>query len=126
MNAVLSIPINNRVVEQETTAVLESACRKAGFPFEQDRTYFQLETPVGIWRIRLTVKPYQIEHINLIHTPGNRTGFHTQPRLFLSLSDIFSYIVRHDRSLEQQTQRTETRNKVVYLSDSEIRRQLAK
>ena len=126
MNAVLSIPINNRVVEQETTAVLESACRKAGFPFEQDRTYFQLETPVGIWRIRLTVKPYQIEHINLIHTPGNRTGFHTQPRLFLSLSDIFSYIVRHDRSLEQQTQRTETRNKVVYLSDSETRRQLAK
>lgn len=126
LDAVLSIPITNQVVEQETTDDLAALCTDAGYAFRQDTAHFQLETPVGIWRIRLAAKPYQVEHINLIRTPDNRTGFHTQPRLFLSLKDIFFYIVRHDNGLAQKAEHPVSGERIVRLSHWKIRKELAK
>lgn len=58
-----------------------------------------METEVGIWRINTASSPYRLDHINLTMTPDNRTEFHRQPRLFLSLRDAFYYIKRHDEGL---------------------------
>lgn len=75
-------------------------CRKHNIFFWEQNEFFYMETAVGIWRLtpgRET--PYRLEHINLTVTPDNRTTFHKQPRLFLSLQDIFFYVKRHDEGL---------------------------
>ena len=51
--------------------------------------------------------PYRLDHINLTKTPDNRTVFHRQPRLFLSLRDAFYYIKRHDDGLALVWKETE-------------------
>ena len=66
-----------------------------------------METDVGIWRVNMHNSPYRLDHINLTKTPDNRTVFHRQPRLFLSLRDAFYYIKRHDDGLALVWKETE-------------------
>ena len=57
----------------------------------------EIETGFGIWRIKSGSIPYRLYHINKIVEPNNKTDFHQQPHIFLSLSDVVAYIINHDR-----------------------------
>lgn len=95
----VSLPIYTMHREDETEDQLKSLCEKHSFLYWEENGLHCIETSVGIWRLNVKSKPYHLEHINLIKTPGNRTSFHKQPRLFLSLLDAFYYIKRHDEGL---------------------------
>lgn len=102
MDAGVSIPISSKPRQNESIDELETACRNAGYSFNYDAPHFTLQTPVGIWRINTSVKPVPLHHINLAMTPDNTGSFHKQPRMFLSLLDVFDYVRRHDRALEER------------------------
>lgn len=95
---VYSIPITSRKRSGESYRLLFDLCREHHYPcsLDDDGTYFLMETPVGKWKINLSANPVSLEHINLSTPWGSKTQYHQQPRLFLSLSDTFSYIHRHD------------------------------
>lgn len=95
-NLEISLPIYSRERNDETIDTLTELCEEHGFAYTKNQQVVQIETAKGIWRIDTDSLPCRIEHINKIYTPGNTTEFHVQPRLFLSLTDIFLYIKRHD------------------------------
>lgn len=94
----LSIPITNRVREDEKIEDLEALCDDAGFIYKKEDGYFCLDTPAGKWRVNIVSFPLEVEHINLATLPV-ADEYHKQPRLFLSFVDLFSYIKRHDEKL---------------------------
>lgn len=95
-NIEVSLPIYSRERKYETIELLTELCEEHGYEHSEHEQVFQIETPKGIWRIHTDSIPYRMEHINKKHTPGNTTRFHIQPRIFLSLTDAFSYIKKHD------------------------------
>lgn len=97
----VSIPIYSRPREDETVQDLVALCRTAGYAHTFDGVRFCLETPVGKWKININTHPIQLRHINLVMTPHEQE-YHKQPRLFLSLADVFTYIERHDSVLQQR------------------------
>ncbi len=100
-NVKVSIPITNRVRENEKIEDLELLCNEVGYKHYRESNYLYLETSVGKWRINIASLPVKLEHINLVKTPGCRT-YHKQPRIFLSFVDTFDYIKRHDDNLAEQ------------------------
>ena len=76
--------------------MLESRCAEDGFTMTAESNAITLETPKGIWRIPIIEKPFRLEHINKVYFPGSRADFHKQPKIFLSLMDIYTYIKKHD------------------------------
>jgi len=100
-DANFSIPITNRVRENEKIEDLEALCLDAGYSHRKEGPYFYLETAVGKWRINISAAPIKLEHINLVKTPGAKK-YHEQPRLFLSFLDTFDYIKRHDDELAKK------------------------
>jgi len=97
----VSIPITNRVREDEKIEDLEAMCLEAGYAHHREGAYLYLETPVGKWRVNVSESPVKLDHINLVKTPGARK-YHEQPRIFLSFIDTFDYIKRHDEELEKK------------------------
>ena len=97
----VSIPITNRVREDEKVEDLEAMCLEAGYAHHREGAYLYLETPVGKWRVNVSESPVKLDHINLVKTPGARK-YHEQPRIFLSFIDTFDYIKRHDEELERK------------------------
>lgn len=95
----VSLPIYTKQREGESAEQLKLLCEKHNFLYSEENGRHRIETGAGIWRLNVSASPYHLEHINLIKTPGNRTNFHKQPRLFLSLLDAFYYIKRHDEGL---------------------------
>lgn len=108
-NMELSVPFFSSKKQGETGEDLYLLCEEAGFStvFSSDNRTMEIHTPVGLWQVELYREPITLKHINLVRTPGNTTVFHTQPRIFLSFSDVFEYIRRHDESL------TEKNNKMI-------------
>lgn len=102
-DAKLSIPITNRIRENEKVEDLEALCNDAGYPCRRESEFLYLETPAGKWRINTNTSPVKLEHINLIKTPGVKT-YHEQPRVFLSYVDTFDYIKRHDEELMRKAE----------------------
>ena len=100
-NVELSIPITNRVRENEQIEDLEALCEDAGYAYKREERYFYLNTEAGKWKVNTEFVPLRLEHINLITSPFE-TEYHEQPRLFLSFVDLFSYIKRHDENLMKQ------------------------
>ncbi|MGN0687489.1 MAG: exonuclease domain-containing protein [Oscillospiraceae bacterium] len=100
-DVVLSIPISNRQRDSESVTEIEEMCKDSGFPCEYDEEFFYLQTPVGKWAIDLVTYPVRLYHINLM-VDARTEEYHTQPRVFLSLTDTFLYIKRHDESLTQK------------------------
>ena len=100
-NANLSIPITNKVREKENPKDLVKSCYEAGYDYSIDGEYFYIETSVGKWRINTNTAPIKLEHINLVITPWIK-DYHEQPRVFLSLTDVFDYIRRHDTALKEK------------------------
>jgi hypothetical protein len=76
--------------------MLIELCEGNGLQWERQKHAVQIETAKGIWRVHTDASPYRLEHINKIYGANNRTEFHTQPKIFLSLTDVFVYIKRHD------------------------------
>lgn len=99
-----SIPITSRKRIGDTVRNLEEMCEAEGYIYTINEGRFCLETSAGKWRILLETSPLKLEHINLIRTP-NEKNYHEQPRLFLSLSDVFNYIKRHDEELLKQKEK---------------------
>lgn len=95
------IPIDSRERKGETAQTLAEFCDRHGYPHSLDQKdgFFCLKTPVGKWRIRLFTRPVILDHINLARPRGAAQDYHRQPRMFLSLTDAFHYIHRHDREL---------------------------
>ena len=100
-DAKVSIPITNRVREDEKVEDLETLCTEAGYTHHREGAYLYLETSVGKWRINVSESPVKLDHINLVKTPGVKK-YHEQPRIFLSFIDTFDYIKRHDDELERK------------------------
>ena len=98
----LSLPIYTKMRYGEDAQTLIDGCLANSYEYKQDGNQFTLETPVGIWKIDIAKKPYRMDHINTAINPDNRTSFHHQPRIFLSLKDAFFYIKRHDDCLITQ------------------------
>ena len=98
-DVVVSLPIYSSERRGESASAIRVLCERFGYKYRTDEKYTYVETEVGIWRIDTANTPYRLDHINLISTPDNRTNFHRQPRLFLSLRDVVYYIKRHDESL---------------------------
>ena len=99
-DALISVPIENRVRTDEKIDDIITLCKDEGFVFSVDKKDFYLETPVGKWIINISTLPIKLRHINLVIEP-NASQYHEQPRIFLSLTDAFSYIKRHDETLEK-------------------------
>lgn len=95
-NLEISMPIYSKERPAESVEVLIELCQENGFSSEHQRNTVLVETTKGIWRIHTDASPYRLEHINKIYGVNNRTEFHTQPKIFLSLTDAFVYIKRHD------------------------------
>ena len=95
----VSLPIYTKRRDDETTEQLKKLCEDHGFTYSEESGLHYVETKVGLWRMNAAKTPYRLDHINLAMTPENRTHFHKQPRLFLSLTDAFYYIKRHDEGL---------------------------
>lgn len=100
-DAVLSIPITNRQRDSESVIEIETMCKNSGFTCEYDEDFFYLQTPVGKWAIDLKTYPVRLYHINLM-VDARMEEYHKQPRVFLSLTDTFLYIKRHDASLTRK------------------------
>ena len=49
--------------------------------------------------IHIFTHPIIVDHINYVKEPKNSEKYHRQHRLFLSFSDTFEYIKRHDMTL---------------------------
>lgn len=103
-DAIYSIPINNCVRENDRVEVLEFMCRETGYEYYENDSYFYIDTPVGKWKIDTVTNPIKLEHINLVNNPHTKK-YHEQPRLFLSYTDVFDYIKRHDESLAERKEK---------------------
>jgi methylphosphotriester-DNA--protein-cysteine methyltransferase len=96
-NVTVSLPIYSTQRPGESPDILAALCERVHIRHWIDTEYSYMQTPMGIWRIHSQAAPYRLDHINLIHTPNNSDTFHRQPRLFLSLTDVFHYICKHDK-----------------------------
>ena len=106
-DVVVSLPIYSTKRYGESVGTLKGLCNRFGYKYWEEDGLSHLETDVGIWRINTSVSPYRLEHINRVATPDNRTEYHRQPRLFLSIRDAFYYIKRHDEGLALTWKETE-------------------
>ena len=96
---IVSVPFQQQVRENEDPSILTALCERYGFHHSYKAPDYLIETPVGKWRLVTNTVPVDVFHINLVKTPGNLTNYHKQHRLFLSLTDTFDYIRRHDHNL---------------------------
>lgn len=92
---VYSIPITSRNRGEENIADIKKLCRDVKFRFYQAGNELNIETPCSKWKIDARMKPYVIYH-SYNKAVTNAGDYHRQPRMFLSLLDIFEYIHRHD------------------------------
>ena len=97
----MSIPLSNYTRFGETLDLLDAMCDEFGYTHQYDDRCYIIVTPVGKWRIDVYARPVKVEHVNFV-TSGQNAGYHKQPRIFLSLTDTFNYIQRHDQSLEEK------------------------
>ena len=94
----ISIPINNRVRKGETVEDIRKLCSEQGYYSVYNGHFLTIETPVGHWRINTQTQPIQVDHKN-VALSGANASYHRQHREFLSLTDTFRYIDRHDKNL---------------------------
>ena len=100
-----SIPITNqRRIDENISDIFQSVeeCGFNGYMYrksEKDEEEYIIETSVGKWRIHIFTRPIIVDHINYVKEPKNSEKYHRQHRLFLSFSDTFEYIKRHDMTL---------------------------
>ena len=111
-DAQLSIPITNERRHGEKIEVVAPLCKAEGFTFLRSSNNAFIETPVGKWQINLASFPIKVFHINLVKTP-EATTYHEQPRRFLSFTDTFEYIKRHDISIIKKTPKENYQRRII-------------
>ena len=94
----ISVPIYQNMRKGESRHTLDRLCKAAKFKHHFESPNYYIETPVGKWRININTCPVDVHHANLVKEPHTQ-AFHKQSRLFLSLTDTFEYIRRHDTDL---------------------------
>ncbi len=99
-DVILSIPIYNEERTGEGKWDIFSFCHREKYIYMEKGDIVTIITPAGEWRLHPKNRPITVEHKNLILGGG----FHQQPRLFLSLHDMFLYIDRHDKELLQKAE----------------------
>ena len=104
----VSVPIYHRERQGETVETLEKLCNVHGFSHHFEMPDFYIETAVGKWKIDIRTHPVSVYHINLALSP-DETVYHKQHRLFLSLSDTFEYIRRHENILMEKMRSKENK-----------------
>ena len=104
----VSIPLSNSIRYNESPDMLDAMCEEADFDYEFEDPFYIITTSVGRWKINTNTCPVKVQHVNFV-TSGKNADYHKQPRIFMSLTDTFNYILRHDRSLEK-THRKAFRN----------------
>ena len=110
---IVSVPFQQQARGKEDPSILTNLCERYGFQHLYKAPEYFIETPVGKWRLITNTVPVDVFHINLVKTPDNRTNYHKQHRLFLSLTDTFDYIRRHDHSLMDKQQMSEYNDKQI-------------
>ena len=96
-----SVPIAQQLRGAEGPETLDVLCEEQGYAHSVDGGKYLIETPVGKWRLVLGTLPVDVYHMHM-DDGAKRRNFHKQPRLFLSLTDTFEYIRRHDSALMQK------------------------
>ena len=109
---VVSLPIYSAKRNEESPDTLSDLCLRSHILYWEEKGFSYMRTDAGIWRLSTKQTPYRLEHINLLMTPNNRTDFHRQPRLFLSLADVVRYIKKHDGDLLSSNKRNEHTSRV--------------
>lgn len=95
---VASIPIGNKVREEETLDDLRELCDRYGYENALHGSDFEVTTSVGKWKIQTDVRPVTMDHINLAKDP-ECSIYHKQHRIFLSMLDALIYIHKHDSTI---------------------------
>lgn len=106
----ISVPIYQRERQNESADVLDRLCNAQGFKHDYDEPYYYIETTVGKWRLDTSSHPVDVYHINLVWSPDQEL-YHKQHRLFLSLTDTFEYIRRHELSLIEKSKAADRNSK---------------
>ncbi len=107
-NIEVSLPINSKLRFYETIENLESLCQKEGYEYHYDCSFFCIETPVEKWKIDVSSIPLSLFHYNLVINYGD-DDYHRQPKIFLSYTDVFNYIKRHDKTYAKYRQKRQQR-----------------
>lgn len=94
----VSVPIYQKERQGESAETLNRLCESEGYKHRYETPDYYIETPVGQWRLDTRTQPVDVYHINLVKSSGKQF-YHKQHRLFLSLTDTFEYIRRHDSNL---------------------------
>ncbi len=97
----LSIPLGNKVRENDTVDNLIQQCNEYGYDYQEKGVFFIITTPVGEWEINTCTQPIKIRHKNLVFGGD----FHNQPRAFLSFFDVLFYLDRHDKTLMRKLEK---------------------
>lgn len=95
-DAVLSIPIYNQARDGEKIEDIISLCEANGYTCTLNQHKLLIETPVGQWHVDIRKRPIFIEHQHTDASIDGESSLHWQPRMFLSLRDVVTYITKHD------------------------------
>ena len=91
-----SIPLTSHPRPDETVNDIIRLCEKHSIEHSAGSNVIKMNTPVGKWKILTDTFPIRLEHINIPITPDNENDYHTQHRIFFSMTDAFYYIIKHD------------------------------
>ena len=95
----VSVPIYQQQRSTENVCDIDRKCDALNWEHIATEKEYCIVTPVGKWRIKMNTSPVDVYHINKAISPDNETNYHKQHRLFLSITDTFEYIKRHDLQL---------------------------
>lgn len=89
-----SVPMKQRVRENETEEQIDAICDSLGWKHEYSDDAYSIETPVAKWKLMTDTHPLVVYHM-----PKGSDEYHKQHRTFLSMTDTVEYIRRHDESI---------------------------
>lgn len=78
--------------------------KRTGFSFNIDGKILKISTPVGEWFVEPRDGQYHLEHRNLSGLCSDSR--HVQPVVFIKISQVCSYIEKHDRTLQQKVEKS--------------------
>ena len=94
----VSIPIHNRVRENETLEGILDLCKTLNLNYYYNAPLLEIETTVSKWRIHTRAHPIIVDHMPLKDRNNAEPTYHRQHRIFLSLTDTLQYIKKHDNA----------------------------
>jgi methylphosphotriester-DNA--protein-cysteine methyltransferase len=92
----VSIPINNRVRENEKIEDIFALCETLNLSYSYNSPLLEITTPLGKWRIHTAIRPIIVDHMPFHPDEDKEPKYHRQHRIFMSLTDTVHYISRHD------------------------------